>query len=285
MLQRIIGSVILLAGIALTLLGVSEWSSTGATANLLSVESSLNGEVFNSSAWSTSSYLLSASLICVGVAVITAGTWIARSKQAGYLFLAAAALFIAVFPSAFSQARFVRQYIFVSPNTQGSAAYTTIIFLIVAFSSFVSFVIVRRNRFWHTARSSIPPTDNASGPRLHSSNRLYRAHLQDLSKFLFWIGTSGLVMFCVTFGTPILARISATKVVVWAGCKPHGFEALGSCPAGSFAERFLPLTHWISAIFAPITLIESFGGILLIWLCLCFLLGFARTASRAKSAT
>lgn len=92
-------------------------------------------------------------------------------------------------------------------------------------------------------------------------------------KWLFWFATSGLLAFCLLFGLPFSSGIAARKVVAWAGCTPAGFGMPAVCPEGSYAEPFVPLSHWFTSGFAPLVLAVNFGGMLVAWAFLCLALG------------
>lgn len=106
---------------------------------------------------------------------------------------------------------------------------------------------------------------------------------RNLFKFLFWLATGSLIAFCVLFGTPFLSKIAASKVVAMAGCRPASFDMQAVCPAGSYAEPFVPLSHWFTSMMAPFVLVQNFGGVLAAWACLCIGLAFARQFLRTKS--
>ena len=71
--------------------------------------------------------------------------------------------------------------------------------------------------------------------------------LQLLCRSLFWLVTGGLIAFCLAFGLPFLSKIAAGKVIAMAGCTPPSFDMQAVCPAGSYAEKFVPLSHWFNA--------------------------------------
>ena len=96
-------------------------------------------------------------------------------------------------------------------------------------------------------------------------------NLRRLLRALLWLTGGGLVSFCLTFGIPFLASIPAKKVLEWAGCRPPGFDQQAVCPAGSFAEPFIPLSNWFTSMFAPLVLIANFGVYLLIGLGICLI--------------
>jgi hypothetical protein len=102
-----------------------------------------------------------------------------------------------------------------------------------------------------------------------------KAHMlsiRNLMKLLFWLATSSLTSFCLLFGLPFVSRFAAGKVIVMAGCKPPSFDIQAVCPAGSFAEPFVPLSHWLTSAVAPYLLVKNFGGLLLAWGALCAVL-------------
>ena len=98
-------------------------------------------------------------------------------------------------------------------------------------------------------------------------------HARRFFQWLFWLVTSGLLAFCLLFGLPFSSGLAARKVVAWAGCTPAGFDMHAVCPAGSYAEPFVPLSHWFTSGFAPLVLAVNFGGMLVAWGALCVALG------------
>jgi hypothetical protein len=103
---------------------------------------------------------------------------------------------------------------------------------------------------------------------------------------VFWLASSGLIAFCLLFGIPFVSSIAARKVVAWAGCTPPSFDMQAVCPAGSYAEPFVPLSHWFTSGLAPLVLAKNFGGMLATWALLCVVLGllwFTLSVSRARS--
>ncbi|MBX3658476.1 MAG: hypothetical protein KF740_08595 [Ramlibacter sp.] len=92
-------------------------------------------------------------------------------------------------------------------------------------------------------------------------------------KWLFWLSAGSLIAFCLLFGLPFLSSITAGQVIALAGCKPPSFDAQAVCPPGSFATPFIPLSHWMTSLVAPLILIKNFGIALLIWAGLSFVLG------------
>jgi hypothetical protein len=99
--------------------------------------------------------------------------------------------------------------------------------------------------------------------------------LQRLCRSLFWLVTGGLIAFCLAFGLPFLSKIAAGKVVAMAGCTPPSFDLQAVCPAGSYAEKFVPLSHWFTSLLAPLVLVQNFGGLLAGWAALAVALGVA----------
>jgi hypothetical protein len=105
-----------------------------------------------------------------------------------------------------------------------------------------------------------------------------------LLRLSFWLATIGLVTFCLAFGTPFLAAIPARKILEFAGCSEPGFDTQAVCPEGSFAQAFIPISHWLGSAFAPLVLIKSFGVLLIVWFCLCVVLDVvARRLELAKT--
>ena len=109
-------------------------------------------------------------------------------------------------------------------------------------------------------------------------------HICRFFKWIFWITISGLAAFCLLFGTPFVSGITARKVVAWAGCSPPSFDMQAVCPTGSYAEPFVPLSHWFTSALAPLVLAENFGGMLTAWASLCIALGLVWFALSAKRA-
>ena len=105
-----------------------------------------------------------------------------------------------------------------------------------------------------------------------------------LLKLMFWLATGGLIVFCLLFGIPFLSAIAAGKVVAMAGCTPPGFDMQAVCPPGSYAEPFVPLSHWFTSGLAPLVLAQNFGGMLTVWAIVCFALGFLRRVLGARKA-
>ena len=100
---------------------------------------------------------------------------------------------------------------------------------------------------------------------------------------LFWLSTCSLVAFCLMFGLPFVSRIAAGKVLAMAGCKPPTFEMQGICPEGSYAELFVPLSHWMTSAAAPYILVVNFGAMLAVWTIVSGALFAAWQIFRAKS--
>lgn len=100
---------------------------------------------------------------------------------------------------------------------------------------------------------------------------------------VFWLATGSLIAFCVLFGVPFLSTIAAGKVVAMVGCRPPSFDMQAICPAGSYAEPFIPLSHWFTSGFAPFVLAQNFAGLLTAWSALCGALGLASKMLGARS--
>jgi hypothetical protein len=107
---------------------------------------------------------------------------------------------------------------------------------------------------------------------------------QRIIKIAFWLTAGSLVLFCFIFGFPVVSQIAAGKVIEIAGCRPPSFDMQAICPPGSFAEPFVPLSHWFTSVLAPLLLLKNFGGLLLGWATLCFVLFASLSVLRAKSA-
>lgn len=99
--------------------------------------------------------------------------------------------------------------------------------------------------------------------------------LRILCKYSFWLVLGGLVAFCLLFGTPFVAKIAAGKVVAAAGCTAPSFDMQAICPEGSYAEKFIPLSHWFTSGMAPFILMQNFSGLLFAWAALSAALGTA----------
>lgn len=91
-------------------------------------------------------------------------------------------------------------------------------------------------------------------------------------KLLCWFATGSLIAFCFLFGFPFVSRVAAGKVIEIAGCRPPTFDMQAVCPAGSFAEPFVPLSHWFTSALAPFVLVQNFGGLLMAWVAICIVL-------------
>lgn len=105
-----------------------------------------------------------------------------------------------------------------------------------------------------------------------------------LFKFLFWLAASSLIAFCLLFGLPFVSRIAASRAVAMAGCRPASFDMQAVCPPGSYAEPFVPLSHWFTSGMAPFVLVQNFGGMLVAWTSLCVALGLAWRVLSARIA-
>lgn len=103
-------------------------------------------------------------------------------------------------------------------------------------------------------------------------------------KLLYWLATGSLMAFCLSFGLPFVSRVTAGKVIAMAGCKPPSFDMQAVCPAGSFAEPFVPLSHWLTTALAPYLLLKNFGGLLLGWAVLCIVLYISYRSLRISHA-
>jgi hypothetical protein len=108
------------------------------------------------------------------------------------------------------------------------------------------------------------------------------------SRFLiiiFFMLTFGLIAFCFLFGLPFVSKFAAGKVIAMAGCTTPSFDMQATCPAGSYAEPFIPLSHWFTTFLAPLVLIENFGGMLIAWTAICFFVGLLWLALKSASAS
>lgn len=103
-------------------------------------------------------------------------------------------------------------------------------------------------------------------------------------KIAFWLTTGSLVLFCFLFGFPVVSQIASGMVIEIAGCRPPSFDTQAICPSGSFAEPFVPLSHWFTSLLAPLLLVKNFGGLLLGWAALCFVLFASLSVLRAKNS-
>jgi hypothetical protein len=103
-----------------------------------------------------------------------------------------------------------------------------------------------------------------------------KTHIKLASRFfmvVFFILAVGLLAFCLLFGLPFFAQFPAGIVLESAGCRPSTFDTPAICPAGSYAEPFIPLGSWLGSFLAPIILIGNFGVILASWLAICVFVG------------
>ena len=105
-----------------------------------------------------------------------------------------------------------------------------------------------------------------------------------LATFAFWLATGSLIAFCLLFGLPFVSTFAAGKIVAMAGCRPPSFDMQAICPSGSYAEPFVPLSHWFTSGLAPLVLAKNFGGMLSAWAFVCIALGFARRVLDARIA-
>ncbi len=110
---------------------------------------------------------------------------------------------------------------------------------------------------------------------MHRSRRLFA--------ILFWLSTCSLIAFCLLFGLPFASRFAAGKVLAMAGCSPPTFDRQGICPGGSYAEPFVPLSHWMTSAAAPYILVINFGALLAAWTIVCTALFAAWQIFRARS--
>lgn len=92
---------------------------------------------------------------------------------------------------------------------------------------------------------------------------------------LFCLSLGGLVLFCLLFGTPVLAQFPASWVLEFAGCSAGSFDIRAQCPPGSFAEPFIPLASAIASVGAPLILLANFAPMLFRWLIVSLVLGLA----------
>lgn len=83
----------------------------------------------------------------------------------------------------------------------------------------------------------------------------------------------GLLAFCLLFGLPFVSQFAAGKVLAMAGCTTPSFDMQATCPAGSHAEPFIPLSHWFTSFLAPLVLLENFGAMLFAWAVICSAVG------------
>jgi hypothetical protein len=81
----------------------------------------------------------------------------------------------------------------------------------------------------------------------------------------FLLSTVSLKLFCIVFGVPVLSKVASEQVLYWAGCSSAGFDTQAKCPPGSFAEPFIPLSHWFTTFMSPLILLRNFGALLLGW--------------------
>jgi hypothetical protein len=97
------------------------------------------------------------------------------------------------------------------------------------------------------------------------------------------ISSIGLVTFILVFGIPFLSTYASGWVLSMAGCSSPTFDRQGVCPEGSFAEPFIPLSHWMTSGAAPLILLQNFGLMLLSWLLLSLLLWLIYLVLLAKT--
>lgn len=90
----------------------------------------------------------------------------------------------------------------------------------------------------------------------------------------FFINLSLLASFCVVFAMPFISQMVASEIMEMAGCSPGTFDRLASCPEGSWAERFAPLSDWVSVFFAPIFFVLMFWDLVFVWALITVALGF-----------
>ena len=108
------------------------------------------------------------------------------------------------------------------------------------------------------------------------------------SRFLmiaFLMLTFGLVAFCLLFGLPFVSQFAAGKVIAMAGGTPPSFDMQATCPSASYAEPFIPLTHWFTSSLAPLVLIENFGVMLISWAAICLAVGLLWLVVRLSSSS
>jgi hypothetical protein len=108
------------------------------------------------------------------------------------------------------------------------------------------------------------------------------------SRFLmvaFLMLTFGFVAFCLLFGLPFVSQFAAGKVIAMAGCTTPSFDMQATCPAGSYAEPFIPLSHWFTSFLAPLVLIENFGVMLIAWAAICFAVGLLWLVLKSASSS
>ena len=108
---------------------------------------------------------------------------------------------------------------------------------------------------------------------------------RSICRFIFWLATGSLIAFCLAFGLPFVSTIGAGKIVEMAGCKPPSFDMQAICPPGSYAEPFIPLSHWFTSGFAPFVLLKNFGGLLTAWATVCAAIGFACAMLESRRAS
>jgi len=108
------------------------------------------------------------------------------------------------------------------------------------------------------------------------------------SRFLmiaFTVLTTGFFAFCLIFGLPFVSQLAAGKVTAMAGCTTPSFDMQATCPVGSYAEPFIPLSHWFTSFLAPLVLIENFGGMLIAWAAICFAVGLLWLLLKSASSS
>lgn len=108
------------------------------------------------------------------------------------------------------------------------------------------------------------------------------------SRFLmiiFLLSTFGFVAFCLLFGLPFVSQFTAGKVIAMAGCTTPSFDMQAICPVGSYAEPFIPLSHWFTSFLAPLILIKNFGGMLVLWATMCLVAGLLWLLLKSASSS
>ncbi|MFO1389766.1 hypothetical protein [Cellvibrio sp.] len=88
-------------------------------------------------------------------------------------------------------------------------------------------------------------------------------------KIILIVVASTLVLFCLTFGLPIIGGIAASKITALAGCTKGSFDMPPQCASSIINDRFAPLAGWVGMLLTPIFFAYLFWDWLLVWGLLC----------------